>query len=166
MIIKVKKIRQTRKKSVTLAHDIFGYTGKYRTRETDKNIGYEITRGSLQLRKSCATGKAKQKNMTKASGHVPATKSKKRVFLDILMIKKPENVNKAILMKKNWRIMVDEFSGMEFSDFYESKNGTIEPKCEIFEKEKHIGHRVKFVRCDNAGEKPNLRRKQTARPGN
>ena len=65
--------------------------------------------------------------MTKASGHVPATKSKKHVFLDILMIKKPENVNKAILMKKNWRIMVDKFSGMEFSDFYESKNGTIEP---------------------------------------
>ena len=61
----------------------------------------------MQLQKLCATGKAKQKNTTKASGHVPATKSKKRVFLDILMIKKPENVNKSILMKKNWRIMVD-----------------------------------------------------------
>ena len=45
-----------------------------------------------------------------------------------------KNGNKLTLKKKNWWIIVDKFSGMKFSDFYDTKNGTIEPTCERLEK--------------------------------
>ena len=58
---------------------------------------------------------------------MPATKSNESVFLDISTIKKPKNGKKATLAKKNWRIIVEEFRGMKFSDLYDTKNGMIEP---------------------------------------
>ena len=87
-------------------------------------------------------------------------KSNERVFLDILTIRKLMNENKLTLTKNKWRIIVEEFSRMEFSNFCDTNNGMIEPTCERFEKWKQNGHPVKFGRCDNAGE--NTKIKKTA----
>ena len=59
------------------------------------------------------------------------------------MIKKPMNVNKLILTKKNLRIIMEIFSRMKFSNFYDTKDGMIEPTCERFRKWKQDGHPVK-----------------------
>ena len=63
---------------------------------------------------------------------MPDTKSNGCVFLRILMIKKPDNVNKVTLMKNNWSIIVEGFIGMKFSNVYDTKDGIIEPICKRF----------------------------------
>ena len=75
-------------------------------------------------------GKAKKKNITKTSKHVSPTKSNERMFLDISMIKKLKNGNKWTLTKINWRMILEEFSGMKLSDLYDTRNGMIEPTCD------------------------------------
>ena len=155
------KTKKGKKISVKLAHDILGHMGEARTRTAAKHLGIEITRGAMQQCESCATGKAKQKNVPKNSDHVPATTSNERIFLDISTIMKPKSEKKVMITKKNWRLMVDEHSGLKFSDFFETKDGMIVPTCEKFEKWRQNGHPVKFVRCDNAGE--NLKLESVAR---
>jgi hypothetical protein len=54
--------------------------------------------------------------------------------------------------KPNWRIMVDERTGMKFSNFYAAKTGMVEPTCKMWHKWKTIGSGVKACRLDNAGE--------------
>ena len=73
-----------------------------------------------------------------------------RIFLDIAMIKKQKGGPS--VTKLNWRIMVDERTGMKFSDFYASKTAMVEPTCEQWYKWKTVGLAVKFCRLDNAGE--------------
>ena len=82
----------------------------------------------------------------KASKHVPARKSNERVFLDILIIENMKNGNKVILTKNNCKIIVDKFSGIKLSDFYDTKNVMIETTCERFKKWKQNGHLVSCFR--------------------
>ena len=49
-------------------------------------------------------------------------------------------------------MMVDEIKGMKWSNFYETKDGMVEPTCEKFHEWKQAGKPVKYVRCDNGGE--------------
>ena len=48
--------------------------------------------------------------------------------------------------------MVDERTQLKFSDFYDTKDGMIEPMCEQLHKWKQNGKPVKFIRLDDAGE--------------
>ena len=48
--------------------------------------------------------------------------------------------------------MLDELTGMKWSDFFETKDDMVEPTCEKWGKWKQHGKAVKFVRMDNAGE--------------
>ena len=54
--------------------------------------------------------------------------------------------------KPNWRIIVDERTGMKFSDFFDKKSGMVEPTCEMWYKWKTAGLGVNACRLDNAGE--------------
>jgi hypothetical protein len=84
------------------------------TRAAAKEMGW-ILSGTWKPCKACAAGKAKQKNVPKESKHKPA-KGENRIFLDITMVKRmKESPN---VTKPNWRIMVDERTGMKFSDFF------------------------------------------------
>jgi hypothetical protein len=53
------------------------------------------------------------------SSHKAADKDANRIFLDIATVKKLKNGPN--VTKPNWQIMVDERTGMKFSDFYENK---------------------------------------------
>ena len=50
---------------------------------------------------------------------------------------------KITVNKPNWRLITDQRTGMKFSDFFATKNGMIEPTCEIFFKWKEAGIPVK-----------------------
>ena len=120
------------KKSVALAHDIFGHVVEEITIAPDKHLGYNLTIGSLKPCKLCAMEKAKKKNIIKSREHVTATKSNERVFLDISAINKPNNGQKFTLRNKNWRIILEELSGVKMSYLYDTKKGLIETTCECF----------------------------------
>jgi hypothetical protein len=57
----------------------------------------------------------------------------------------------------NLQIMVNKRTGMKFSDFYETKDGMIEPTCVQWNHWKDEGLAVKFVCLDNAGENNKLK---------
>jgi hypothetical protein len=137
---------------IQLAHDRLGHPHEDMTRKVAKELGWSLSRGSLKPCDGCLAGKAKQKNVPKESNHEAATEpNEARVFLDITMIKKPEE-EKGSIYKPNWRIIVDERTQMKFSDFFVSKNGMAEPTCELFQRWKDVGREVRYLRMDNAGE--------------
>ncbi len=103
----------------------------------------------------CAAGKAKQKNVLKETEHEPAEKGTNQIFLDIASVKKPKKGPN--VMKPNWCIMVDEHTGMKFSDFFETKDGMVEPTCMQWHHWKDVELSVKYVRLDNADKNKKLK---------
>jgi hypothetical protein len=106
------------KMNIMKAHDLLGHCSEDMTRATAKSMGW-ILSGGWNPCESCATAKAKQKNVPKESEHQAATKEENRIFLDIATVKKAKDGPP--VTKPNWRIMVDERTGMKFSDFFEAK---------------------------------------------
>jgi hypothetical protein len=100
------------------------------TRKMAKELGISITRGTLGPCNVCTIAKAKQKNVPKVSTHKAAIKTdERRIFLDISSVQANKQGKKPT--KPHWRIMVDERSTLKFSNFFETKNGSmIEPTCE------------------------------------
>ena len=56
-------------------------------------------------------------------------------------------------------MMVDERSGMNISKFFATKDGMVEPTCELFNKWKGAGMPVQHLRMDNAGENKKLEKR-------
>eukprot|EP00957_Ditylum_brightwellii_P083473 6345666-Ditylum_brightwellii.AAC.1 len=115
---------------------------------------------------ACAQSKAKQKSLPKrtevievvVNPKVAAKQVNERVHLGISTIKAPEKV-KVKVTKPNWCMMVEEKTGMKWSDFYPTKDTMIEPTCEQLNKWKANGKAVKYLRCDNAGENKALEKR-------
>ena len=76
--------------SIQLAHDILGHMDEERTRLAEKSLAYKLTRGKLKPYEACAAGKAKQKNVTKSSDHVPVKENYGKILSDISTIKIPK----------------------------------------------------------------------------
>jgi hypothetical protein len=55
-------------------------------------------------------------------------------------------------MKPNWQIIVDEQTQLKCSNFFETKNGMVEPTCEQFQLWKDAGKEVYYIHMDNAGK--------------
>jgi hypothetical protein len=136
------------------AHDKIGHGDERSTRKAAEALDIVITRGTMQPCEACTIAKAKQKNVPKESEHVKAIDGERRIFLDISTIKKVKNGPS--VTKPNWRIMVDEKSSLKFSEFFQTKDGMVEPTCEQLHKWKEAGIPVKFIRMDNAGENGKL----------
>ena len=157
----VDKDIKTQKKKKTMniktAHDALGHMDEERTRKAAKQLGIEITRGTLKPCKDCAAGKAKQKNVPKVSNHVPSTKVNERIYLDIASIKEKKDDKIKNVNKPHCRIMVDEKTQMKIVDFFYAKSGMVEPTCEKIQKWKSAKMPVSIIRCDNAGENKKLK---------
>ena len=106
--------------------------------------------------KDCAIGKAKQKNVTQKSEHKKATKPGGRLYMDIKSLRAPRNKKILFVTKKNMHVLVDEFSGVGFLRWFETKSGMVEPTAELFYNWGQQNLHVKIVRCDNAGENRSL----------
>ena len=56
-----------------------------------------------------------------------------QVYLDISTVKKPKNLNELKrVTQPNWQIIVDEYTGLKITDFFQTKKGMIEPTFEKF----------------------------------
>jgi hypothetical protein len=100
---------------------------------------------------ACTIGKAKQKAISFTdSDDVKEMDTKTRIYLDLSSIKKPKDIKQ--IHNRHCRILVDEKTQMKFVDFFETKNGMVEPTCEKFKLWEQHGHKVEVVRMDNGGE--------------
>ena len=109
------------KMNIAKAHSLLGHCNEDMTQSAAKSMGWVLT-GSLRPCKSCAAVKAKQKNVPKASEHKKAVKGKNHIFLDIVTINKKVKEGPLVL-KPNWQIMVDEWTGMKFFGFLLHEGG-------------------------------------------
>jgi hypothetical protein len=115
--------------NISQAHAKFGHSNEGDTRKMAKEMGITITRGTLGPCDACMIAKAKQKNVPKVSTHKATTKTdERRIFLDISSVKANKQGKKPT--KPHWRIMVDKRSTLKLSNFFETKNGMVEPTCE------------------------------------
>jgi hypothetical protein len=148
--------------SITELHGKLSHDGNEDAmRKTAEALGVKLTRGTLKPCEACTAGKAKQKNAPKTSDHEPATAEERQIFLDIATVKQIKGGPN--VTKPNWRIMVDERTQTKFSDFYETKNGMVEPTCVQLNKWKQDGKAVKCVRLDNAGENKKLQKRSDSK---
>jgi hypothetical protein len=138
--------------TIEQAHVSLGHSSEDAARKTTKALNWILTKGTLKPCNAYAAAKAKQKNVPKTSSMAPSNtkKDESRIYLDIATINRPD---KKQVYKKNWHIMVDERTGMKFTDFYETKAGMIEPTCVQLYRWKTSGHGVKYIRMENAGKK-------------
>jgi hypothetical protein len=132
------------------AHAILGHINEKAVRKTVIALGWELTRGTLGVCEPCTEAKAKQKYLPRHPDAPPSTKDEKRIYLDIATIKETKNGLK--VYKGNWRIMVDERTQLNISDFFDTKNGMVEGTCEQLHRWKQSGKGVEIIRLDNAGE--------------
>ena len=63
------------------------------------------------------------------------------------------------LNRKNWKLMVDEFTGKEWSEFTETKSGMVEPTCKFLNKMKARGIPVRTIQMDPGGENLKLEKR-------
>eukprot|EP00980_Cylindrotheca_fusiformis_P010432 scaffold2318_cov88-Cylindrotheca_fusiformis.AAC.1 len=147
-----------KKVSVERLHQQLGHCGETDTRKAAKELNIELTRGKLKTCEACAKGKAKQKSLPKETNHQVASADQRRIFLDISTIKRSDT--QKIVSKGQWRLVVDEITQLKMSGFFDTKNGMVEPTCEMLQQLKADGIVVKYVRMDNAGE--NLKFEQRA----
>ena len=134
-------------------HDWLGHMGQELTLCTAKLLGITVKGNPNTVCEDCMTAKAKKKGVSKDSDHVPSSEPNGRIFLDLSKIKKPKDCPEVKkVYKSNWRMMVDEMTGLKFTEFFETKNGMVEPTCQQLSRWKDRGIPVKIIRCDNAGE--------------
>ena len=139
------------KVTIEQAHARLGHIGEDAVRKIAGHIGWHITRGKLTACEACAVGKARQRNLGNHLSDLPTVVcDRRRVHLDISSIKKPENVSR--VYKPHMRIIVVENMQLKFVHFFETKDGMVEPTCELFSRWKRAGYGVDIVRLDNAGE--------------
>ena len=124
-----------------------------RTCKTSKALGWILKSDPFMVCNGCTEGKSKQKNVPQESTLVKATKDSAHVYLDISTVKDPDGDS---LSKSNWRIIVDERTGIKFIDFFERKIDMVEPTCQALHRWKTEGSPIKYICLDNAGENKKL----------
>ena len=79
--------------------------------------------------------------------------ARERVYLDLTKVTVPKaDGSESAIKRKNWEVIVDEATGKKWTSFHDSKNGMVEPTCELFNVLKSKGVPVKVMQLDPAGE--------------
>jgi hypothetical protein len=137
--------------SIKKTHQLLGHMNKDMCQKTCKALGWDLNSGSLGVCTACTIRKAKQKAISFTdSDDVKEMDTKTRIYLVLSSIKKPKDIKP--IHKQHCCILVDEKTQMKFVDFFEMKNGMVEPTCEKFKLWEQHGHKVEVVRMDNGGE--------------
>ena len=114
------------------AHGLYGHPCEKRTRAIAKALSQELTKRMTKKCLDCVKGKAEQKNLTKATKDEEDKKDEGRVYLDLSKVLVPPKL-KFKSRNPNWLIVVDEKTGLKTRRFFTSKNGMVEPTCEMFQ---------------------------------
>jgi len=143
------------------AHEKLGHINNQAVKSTANKLGWKLT-GKSSICEACTEGKARQKDIVSrnqlSEKHHDET-CNQRIYLDISSVQNTEFMEFEIVRKPYWRIIVDERTGMKFSDFFQTKNGMVEPTCEVVNKWINSGINVNTIRCDDGGENKALEKR-------
>eukprot|EP00956_Cyclotella_meneghiniana_P028275 scaffold65232_cov49-Cyclotella_meneghiniana.AAC.7 len=146
----IQKVEKVQKLTLEEAHKKLGHCDIEKARRTAKALGWHLSDGVMNPCASCAAGKAKQKNVPKASKRQKSTEPGQMIFHDISTIGDREGVKSPC---KQWHLMVDDYSMFCITGQNKTKDAFIEPFCKVL-KEMIVRLKRKnvIVRMDNSGE--------------
>jgi len=143
-------------KTYDQAHQVLGHPGKELMIATSKRLKWKLDGDTELPCEECLIAKAKRANVPKIAKHY-ATKPGERIMIDTSSVRSQDHVS-----GRFWLLVVDEATNMKWSFFIRSKKQQV-PVLEGFIKTlKELGHPVKHIRCDNAGENESLKKKLDA----
>ena len=109
---------------------------------------------------SCATAKAKQKNVVKESTTPKSTIPGWRVYLDLSKVTVSKSDGSEFeIQQKWWKTIVDEAMGKKWCDFTETKKAMVGHTCKWMNKMKQRGKAILKIRMDPAGENEALEKR-------
>ena len=135
----------TKKMHIMKVHHMLGHANEDVVRRTARNLGYEL-KGKMIPCISCSIAKAKQKSVPKRA-QSPSTVRGERLFIDISSVR-----GKSYGGVKFWLLVVDEATNFKWSKFLKTKDETSQVMITLLQELKDQGVKVKYIRCDNAGE--------------
>jgi hypothetical protein len=119
-------------------------------RSTAKAMGIILT-GNLSQCVHCPLAKDRQRNMNKKDNSTISKKGE-RLCIDISSVSKVSISN-----KKFWLLVLDENTSYKWSFILKTKSDQVQVLIEhIMDLEAKEGVKVKYIRCDNAGENLSL----------
>ncbi len=130
---------------INVAHRIWGHKGKALLVKTAKFNNVKLT-GELSACEGCGLASASQKAVSKTT-NTKATKLCERIFVD-----GTGPFVTTISGNRYWYQVVDDLSRVGWTDFESKKSSLITYMTAFVENQKVIGHPVKYIRCDGAGE--------------
>jgi transposase InsO family protein len=145
-------LERGRRITLSEAHSLLGHAAITTVKKTAHSYGWIISdlgNGEQEIKcQSCAEAKARQANVPKSIRN-PSNIPGERLFMDISSVKKESFGGRA----KFWLLVIDEATDCTCSFFITKKNTTQEKINELVGFINGMGDRkVKFIRCDNAGE--------------
>ena len=126
-------------------HDRLGHPGRAILKETMEKMGFAAKIDDFDC-ESCKVAKAKQMNLNKVNEKRSTTVCE-RLGIDISSVKVGNT-----RMKRFWLFVVDEATGMKWSFFLKKKSDQVDVLVDHVKDLQKAGKKVKFIRCDNAGE--------------
>ncbi|MFM8622083.1 MAG: reverse transcriptase domain-containing protein, partial [Holophagaceae bacterium] len=139
-------------KSHAEAHQILGHPGKELMKSTSNRLGWNLTGEDIPC-EDCMIAKARRSNVNKVAKN-PSTTPGERLMIDISSVKTTDNKKSG----RFWLLVVDEATDMKWSFFLQSKSQQVPVLQSHIKILKEIGHPVKYIRCDNAGENESLKK--------
>jgi hypothetical protein len=130
-------------------HRLLGHPGIQTTVETAKYYNINLL-GEMEVCEACALAKTRQKN-TKVTDNVSEIPGE-RLFIDISSMKK-----KSYGGAKFWCLLVDDCTNFCWSIFLKKKSDQVKEIIRLLKKIISVDKKkVKYIRCDNAGENKSL----------
>ena len=129
-----------------------GHPGAQQVRDTAKALGITIS-GPVTKCRNCTMAKARQKNVNKQVDYGKISQIPgERLYMDTSSVK-----TTSIGGSKFWLLVVDEATDMCWSMFLKKKSDLTENMVLLINTLTAQGKKVKFIRCDNAGENLTLK---------
>jgi hypothetical protein len=136
------------------AHEILGHPGRNKLLGTTERLKWPIGEKSVIECEACLKGKAHRLKMNKEAKN-KASQAGERIMIDISSVKNKDNKK----CGRFWLLIVDEATDMKWSYFVKSKSSQVGVLLSFIRGMMNDGKKIKFIRCDNAGENESLKQK-------
>ena len=133
------------------AHQLLGHPGKNKLIGTSERLKWTLHKQTQDDCSDCLIGKAKRMKLNKEStnqSRVPG----ERLMIDISSVKTKDSKR----IGKYWLLLVDEATSMKWSFFLKSKDAQVPLLTGFIKTLQNQEKKVKYIRCDNAGENRSL----------
>jgi hypothetical protein len=133
------------------AHQLLGHPGKNKLIGTSERLKWTLSKQTLNDCSDCLVGKAKRLKLNKESTNQSKVPGE-RLMIDISSVKTKDSKR----IGKYWLLVVDEATSMKWSFFLKSKDSQVPLLTGFIKTLQSQNKKVKYIRCDNAGENLSL----------